>query len=148
MYGSYSKIVEWLDDAATAVAVALEHALGVIRTFTRMEPGTITRFGIRPTVTFNYDTMTQAAIVALKIGTTEIARITLVNGWVAGEVYYVNVDNSLNRATYKAGDVVTVEVVQAGTGGGAIAGDFVPYFCFNHRGEVAANQPKMHNITP
>lgn len=164
-YGTYDKNVLHTihSNAGQETAIALEASTGVKFTFDLVEPITVTRFGIKPTVTFNYDTMTTEAVVALKryitygssSGAITLASITLKNAWVAGSVYYVDVSNipsytdqytAVNPADCKAGEQLVVEVTTQGAGG-TEAGDWLPYICYNPRAEVAGNQATMYNVT-
>jgi hypothetical protein len=164
-YGTYDKEVLHTihSNAAQETAIALEAATGVKFTYDLVEPITVTRFGIKPTVTFDYDTMTTEAVVKLKryitygssSGAITLATVTLKQGWVAGNVYYVDVPNipdytdqftAVNPADCKAGEQLVVEVTTQGAGG-TEAGDWLPYICYNPRAEVAANQAAMHNVT-
>lgn len=172
-YGTYDKHVLHTihSNAAQETAVALEAATGVKFTFDVVEPITVTRFGIKPTVTFAYDTMTAEAVVKLKryitygsaTGAITLATITLTDpavaaneDWTVGHCYYVDVSNipaytdaftAVNPADCKAGEQLVVEVTTQGAGGGGIAGDWLPYIGYNPRAEVAANQTALHNIT-
>lgn len=162
-YGTYDKHVLKSTDsnAGQETAIALEASTGVKFTFDIVEPITVTRFGIKPTVTFTYDTMTTEAVVKLKkyitygssSGEVVLATITLTDpavaanqDWLAGHVYYVDVDNALNVACIDAGEQLVVEVTTQGAGGTEV-GDWLPYIMYNPRAEVAANQSAMHNIT-
>lgn len=155
-YGTYDKsvLLPCHSNAGQETAIALEAAAGVKFTYDVVEPITVTRFGIKPTVAFNYDTMTAAAVVKLKkyvtygssAGEVELASITLVQAWAAGNVYYVDVENALNAACVDVGEQLVVEVTTQGAGG-TETGDWLPYIMYNPRAEVAANQAAMHNIT-
>jgi hypothetical protein len=171
-YGSYEKNVvdAAVGDASLATAIALEAATGAKLTKTFHEPVTVTRFGYRPTVEFDYDTQTKEGVltiyrypVADGTGKVALATIPLRDGALVDNVYYVDVPNPAvadvkdangvitapghNKADIGAGEAVVIEVTTQAAGGGSIAGDFQPYFCFHPRAEVAANQSKMHNLT-
>lgn len=163
-YGTYDKsvLMSVNSNAGQETAIALEAGTGVKFTYDIVEPITVTRFALKPTVTFNYATMSAQSVVKLKkyvtygssVGEVTLATITLDdpavsgnNAWTAGHVYYVDVENALNAACVNAGQQLVVEVTTAGTGGGGIAGDWLPYIMYNPRAEVEANQSAMHNIT-
>jgi hypothetical protein len=80
-------------------------------------------------------------------GAVTLAEITLLQGWQAGHIYYVDVENALGKADVKAGEQLVIEVTQQGAGGTEV-GDYQPFFAGHPRAEVAANQSYMHNITP
>jgi|GEM_PF-5875728 len=157
-YGSYGKelVLNMAnDDTAKATAIALEAVAGVKSTWTILEPITVTRFGIRPTVAFNYDTLVTKAVLKLKkyitpgsaTGEVELASITLEDAWAVGHVYYVDVSNLGGKADIKCGEQLVAEVTTQGAGGTEV-GDYEIYIAGNPRAEVAANQSYMHNVTP
>jgi len=66
-YGTYDKFIGDLsnDDSALATAIILEAAVGAKLTKTVVDPLSVTRFGFRPTVAFNYDTLTTKGVLGL-----------------------------------------------------------------------------------
>ena len=159
-YGTYDKYVidSAVVDAAQAAAIALEAAAAAILTHTVYEPITVTRFGFRPTVAFDYDTQTAEGVLTLYrypvaggAGKVALATIPLADLALVNDVYYVDVVNppvaarGKGRADIDAGEQVVVEITTQGAGGGAIAGDFQPFYCFNPRAEVEDNQSDMHD---
>jgi len=173
-YGTYDK---WCIDrgvlaATMTTAIPLEANAAAILTYPPVgglaEPICVTRFGFRPTVTFNYDTMTQKGKLKLyrypKANATdkvELGYIYLENGDAAGRVYYVDVDNAKvaavapyaglafqGKADFNPGDQVVVEIATAATGGANIAGDFQPFFDYHPRAEVALNEDYVVDRTP
>ena len=171
-YGAYDKYVfdAAVGDASLAAALALEAAAGLILTKTVFEPITVTRFGFRPTVPFDYNVQNAKGVLTLYrypvvggAGKVALATIALENLDLVDNVYYVDVPNPAvsptvvngvitvrgrNKADINAGEAVVIEISTAATGGGGIAGDFQPFFCWNPRAEVEDNQSKMHNRTP
>lgn len=154
-YGTYDKQVKHsgLVDQGMAAAIALEAAAGVILRDTQYEPITVTRFGYVPTVAFNYDTLVTEGVltlykypVAAGTGKVALATIPLKDAALVDNIYYVDLDNALGKADIKAGEQVVIEITTQAVGGTEV-GDFQPFFCFNPRAEVAANQSKMHNLT-
>jgi hypothetical protein len=157
-------------DASLAAALALEAAAAAILTKTVFEPISVTRFGFRPTVAFDYDTQTVEGVLSLYrypvaggAGKVLLASIALEDLAQVDNVYYVDVPNPpvpatmvggvvtvppRNKADIDAGEAVVVEITTQAAGGGNIAGDFQPFFCYHPRAEVEANQSKMHNRTP
>ena len=159
-YGSYEKNVidSAVVDAAQAAAIALEAAAAAILTHTVYEPITVSRFGFRPTVAFDYDTQTAEGVltiyrypVAGGAGKVALASIPLEDLALVNNVYYVDVANPAvaargkGRADIDAGEQVAIEITTQGAGGGAIAGDFQPFYCYHHRAEVEDNQTTMHD---
>jgi hypothetical protein len=162
-YGTYDKnvLLPCHSNAAQEAAIITEATTGVKFTYDVVEPITVTRFGLKPTITLFYDTMTVQAIVKLKkyitygssSGAVTLATITIDdpavtgnNAWLAGHIYYVDVENALNAACVDAGMQLVVEVTTAGVGSTS-SGAWLPYIMFNPRAEVEANQSAMHNIT-
>jgi len=104
----------------------------------------VQRVGVLVTVAVNYDTPTALCIVAFdrrviygsNTGRVEMGRVTIPDGAVAGAVYYLDIPNAADKDNGEviAGGEVVAEIVQAGTGGGAIAGDFQPFVCWVPRG--------------
>lgn len=161
-YGSYEKTVfdAAVGDAALATAIALEAALGAILTKTMNEPFVVTRFGYRPTVAFNYDTQVTEGVLTLYrypvaggAGKVALATIALKDAAPVNDVYYVDVPNPADatrrkgKAEIDAGEQVVIEITTQAVGGTEV-GDFQPFFCGHPKAEVAANQSKMHNLTP
>lgn len=162
-YGAYEKIPFTPNlGIAWPAAIALEAAAGVVLVSRPLvEPIAVTRFGYQVEVAFDYDTQTVEGVLTLyrypggdanakvALATIPLKDVAVVNG-----VYYVDVDNvrvagqSNGKADFSAGDQVAVWISTQGAGGGAIAGDFQPCFCFYPRAEVEANQPLMHDLTP
>lgn len=171
-YGAYDKYVfdSAVVDGALATAIELEAVAGAIFTKTVNEPITLTRFGFRPTVAFDYDTLATLGVltlyrypVAAGTGKVALATINLEDAALVNNVYYVDVASPAvpptkvdgvitvrgrNKADINAGELVVIEITTAATGGASIAGDFQPYVCFHPRAEVEDNQSLMHNRTP
>ena len=169
MYGTDDRQVVDLanDDAALATAIILEAATGAKLTKTVVEPITVTRFGFRPTVTFNYDTLTTKGVLTLykypagnSGNKVALATINLEHGDLAGTQYYVNVDNKVVKATspatgvapragadFQAGDQVVIEVTTQAAGGTEV-GDYQPFFCFTPRPEPHTMQDLVVDRTP
>ncbi len=161
-YGSYEKNVidAAVGDASLATALALEAGAAAILTKTFFEPVSVSRFGFRPTVAFDYDTQTVEGVltiyrypVAGGAGKVALATIPLEDLALVDNVYYVDVPNPpvvstrKGKADIDSGEAVVIEISTAATGGGGIAGDFQPFFCFHPRAEVEDNQSKMHDRT-
>jgi hypothetical protein len=159
-YGSYDKSVfdAAAGDDALAAAIALEAGAGAILTKTMNEPFVVTRFGYRPTVAFNYDTLTTQGVLTIyrypvAAGTNKVAlaSIPLKDAAVVNGVYYVDVPNPpvaarrKGRAEIDAGELVVIEISTQAVGGTEV-GDFQPFFCGHPKAEVAANQSLMHNL--
>lgn len=161
-YGSYEKTVfdAAVGDASLAAAIALEAAAAAILTKTMNEPFVVTRFGYRPTVAFNYDTLVTEGVltlyrypVAAGTGKVALATIALKDAALVDNVYYVDVPNPIDatrkkgKAEIDAGELVVIEITTQANGGTEV-GDFQPFFCGHPKAETAANQSKMHNLTP
>lgn len=123
MYGEELHPIDRTHMAATeTTAIVLEAGAGVILTRNMIVPGSVLYWGYRPTVTFNYDTLTAQGILTLWRYTKTI--ITAVLGNAAGTGYAVGDLLSVTQAgasggilrvlTVNAGLVVTVEVVNPG----------------------------------
>jgi hypothetical protein len=162
MYGHYQKTVfdSAVGDPALATAIALEAAPGAILSKTMNEPFVVTRFGYRPTVAFNYDTLVTEGVLTLYrypvaggTGKVALATIALKDAAPVDNVYYVDVPNPIDptrkmgKAEINAGEAVVIEITTQAAGGTEV-GDFQPFFCGHPKAEVAANQSKMHNLTP
>ena len=150
MYGTENIRIEIFQDESTGVDAvhALEVAaadLGPI--FDVVEPITITRFGIMPTVTFAYDTQTAEGEVALDrriaygsdTGRVELARVKSADTTPAG----TTIKKDFNPIDCDVGDQLVLEAAVAATGGDSIAGDFKAYFCWKPRPETTGNQPEQ-----
>lgn len=123
-------LISSLCDAAQETPIALTAAAVDQFVFTILEPVTVAIFRLLITTLINYDTLTQAAIVALdhrityasETGRVELGTITIPDAAPAGEqIYTVITPTDLER-----GDQLVVEVTQAGTGGASIAGAWLP----------------------
>ena len=159
-YGTYDKSRRLLNTIfpGTTGDLALEAAAAAILDDLQVEPITVTRFGFIPTVAFDYDTQTAEGVLTLYrypvaggAGKVALATIPLEDLALIDNVYYVDVDNppvaarGKGRADIDAGERVVIEITTAATGGGAIAGDFHPFFDFHPRAEVEDNQTTMHD---
>ena len=152
MLGLMDKFPQPLDDAALAVAVAIEAAAGVKRTWTVLEPCVVNRFGVLVTVAINYDTPTALCAIKLKkyvtygsaVGAVELASITIPDGKAAGSVIWASdLDNELNKCALKPGEQLVAEVTTQGAGGAAKAGDYIPFFSCAPRGESLGNMANV-----
>ncbi len=170
MYGTYKREVvdSANDDHGMAAAIALEAAVGAILTKTAREPMCVTRFGFCPTVTFDYDTQTAKGVLTLykypggdSGSKVALATINLEDGDLAGVEYVVDVDNLVvaaeapysglqpkGKADLDPMDQVAIEITTQAAGGGGIAGDFQPFFCWHNRAESEENTAKVVNRTP
>lgn len=154
-YGTYDRHVvdNAVCDAQRATAIVLEASTGAILTKTVLEPITVSRFGFVPTVAFDYDTLVTEGVLTLyrypagvSGSKVALATIALEDDAAVGDIYFVDVDNKLGYADFNAGDQVVIEITTQAAGGTEV-GDFQPFFTFNPRAEVTANQAKMHNRT-
>jgi len=147
-----------IGDASLATAIAFEAAAAAILTKTMNTPGNVRAFGFRPTVTFNYDTMTAQGVLTLYkypagVSGNKVAlgTLKLVNGYVAGKIYFISVSSAPadtspspdNPAKYNAGDQLVIEITTAATGDAGIAGDFQPLIWVHDRGENVSNQGQL-----
>jgi hypothetical protein len=161
-YGSYEKNVidAAVGDVSLAAALALEAAAAAILTKTFFEPVSVTRFGFRPTVAFDYNVQTVEGVLTIYrypvtggANKVALATIALENLALVDNVYYVDIPNPpvaarrKGKADIDAGEAVVIEITTQAAGGGGIAGDFQPFFCVHHRAEVEDNQSKMHDRT-
>jgi hypothetical protein len=158
-YGTYDKHVfdACVSDAGLASALALEAGAGAVLVKTMVEPVTVTRFGFRVMAdNFNYDTLSVKGVLGLYkypggpgdvANKVKLGEINLENGYLAYNVYYVDVDNKLGVADINAGEAVAIHIDTAAVGGTEV-GDFQPFFCANPRAEVVGNQTLMHDVTP
>lgn len=164
LYGEGIKEIDAaIGDASLATAIALEAAAGEKLAKTMHTPGFVRAFGFRPTVTFNYDTLTAKGVLTLykypggdDSAKVALGTINLENGDVAKKIYFARVDNapaltvppSQPPANYEAGDVLAVWVSTQAAGGGGIAGDFQPLIWVSDRGENIPNQGQLVDRTP
>lgn len=136
-------------DAGLATALAIEVATGDKSIWTAMHPMQVSRVGILVTVTIDYDTLVTACVVAFDrrvtygsdTGRVEMGRVTIPNGTKSGTVIYLDIPNGADNdnGEVMAGGQVVSEVVTAGTGGGAIAGDWQPFVCWQPMSLQPAN---------
>ena len=136
-------------DAGLATALALEVATGDKSIWTAFHPMQVSRVGVLVTVTTNYDTLITTTVVAFDrrvtygsdTGRVEMGRVSIGNAVKAGTVIYLDIPNGADNDNGEviAGGQVVSEVVTAGTGGAAIAGDFQPFICWQPRSLQPAN---------
>jgi hypothetical protein len=165
LYGEGIKEIDAaIADAALATAIVLEAALNTVVLLKTMNtPGFARAFGFRPTVTFNYATLTAKGVLTLYrypagVAGNKVAlgTINLEDGDVALKEYFRKVSNtpaltvppSQPPANYEAGDVLAIWVTTAATGGGGIAGDYQPLMWVSDRGENIPNQGQLVDRTP
>jgi len=157
MYGTYDP-VQYLSEAnqddVASVDLALEVAAGdTTFTWQIYWPCRVVYFGFLVSVAFDYATQTAEGIVALDkritfgsdTGRVEIGRVDLEDGLAISAVRFIEVP--LTNANCDPGDQLVCEVVTAGTGGGGIAGDWVPFVVVARRDEVVGNLPGMTQST-
>jgi hypothetical protein len=159
-----------IGDASLATAIALEAAAAAIFTKTMEVPGVVRAFGFRPSVAFDYDTLTAEGVLTLykypagvSGSKVALATIALEDAAEAGKFYFVNIQAQAVRpyvesgtrypaadpsAYYNAGDQLVVEITTQAAGGGYIAGDFQPIVLYNNRGEAVGNQSMLVDRTP
>jgi len=171
-YGTYVReVVDSANsDQGLASATALETAAGAIAASikTAREPMTVERIGFMPTVEFDYDTQTTEGILTLykypggdDSAKVALATIDLEDDAAVGYHYVVDVDNQPVAATspytgitrkgiadLDVGDKVAIWITTQAAGGGSIAGDFIPYFCWRTRAESEENMDYLVNRTP
>jgi hypothetical protein len=121
-------------DSGFATAIALEASTGNL-TGGLWSPGTpivITRVQVLVTVAFNYDTQTAEGRVTFfrritfgsDTGRETLGIVRLIHGTAAGARIYTDIDPT----KILPGQQVVAAITTAGTGGGSIAGDFLPEF--------------------
>lgn len=132
-----------------ATAIALEAGAGNLTggLWDVMTPVKVIRLQVLVTVTFNYDTQTAEGVVsfykrityASDTGRVLLGAVRLIHGTTAGQRLYVDI------APHKClvGQQIIAAISTAGTGGGAIAGDFQPEVVVQDDYETAANMPMM-----
>lgn len=148
-YGTYDYIYmfhEANQENVTGVDLALEVAAGDT-TFTWIAywPMQVLAFGFMVTVAFDYNVQVAQGVIALDkrptfggdVGRVEVGRVELLDALAIGSVRYV-LPNRTN-VMVDPGDTLVCEVVVAATGGGAIAGDWVPFVMCGVRAETPAN---------
>lgn len=157
-YGTYDRWVFDLtnSDGELNTAVQVEAGTGVVMTKTLVEPVTVSRFGflVKSGQDIDYDTTTarsKHALYKYPLGDNskkvKLAEIEIAQGYKAGHVYYVDVDNKLGQADFQAGDQIVDEIIVSGAGAGTELGDVYPFVSYNPRAAVAAEQTNMHNLT-
>lgn len=131
---------------ASAATLALEVA-AADTTFVWVAPWPmqVLAFGYMVTVAFDYNVQVAQGVVALdkrvtfgsNTGRVEVARLELLDGLAISAVRFI-LPNRTN-ILLDPGDSLVCEVVVAATGGGAIAGDWVPFVMCGVRSETPAN---------
>ena len=148
-YGTYDYIYMFHEANQENVAgadLALEVATGDT-TFTWMcyWPMQVLSFGFLVSVAFDYNVQTAEGVIALDkrvtfgsdTGRVEVCRVDLEDALAIGAVRYV-LPPRANMFCHP-GDQLVCEVVTAATGGGAIAGDWVPFVMLGVWTETPAN---------
>ena len=117
-----------------ATAIAVEAAAAAITggLWDVMHPMEIYRLQLLVTVALNYDTQTAEAVVtffkrvtyASDTGRVTLGTVRLIDGTAAGVRLYRNIQP---HKVYP-GQQILAAITTAGTGGGSIAGDFLPEF--------------------
>ena len=130
--------------AGHATDLAIEAAAADASIWDAFHPMQVQRIGVLVTVAINYNVPTALMIMAFfrrvtygsNTARVEMGRVTIPDGAVAGAVYYLDIPHAAAGDTGEvdAGEQVVSAIVQAGTGGGAIAGDFQPFVCWTPRG--------------
>jgi hypothetical protein len=125
------------DDTKLTTALAIEAAAANASIWTAMHPMQVQRVGVLVTVTINYNVVSTLAVIAFyrrvlygdDTGRVEMGRVTIPDGTKAGTVIYLDIPNGQDNDNGEviAGGQVVSAVAVAGTGGGAIAGDFMPW---------------------
>ena len=148
-YGTYDPIYilgESNQENVTGVDLALEVATGdTTFTWQIYWPCFVYAFGYLVSVAFDYNTQIVEGIVALDkritfgsdTGRVEVCRLDLEDALAIGSVRYIFPNRT--NVNCDPGDTLICEVVTAGTGGGAIAGDWVPFVLAAPRAEVVGN---------
>jgi len=123
MYGEENHVLNRVHSAASeTTALALEAGAAVIFTRDTFLPGMVLYWGYKPTVTFDYDTLTAQGILTLWRYTKTIQTAVLGNaggtGYAVGDLLSVTQAGAsggiLRVLTAPAGVVATVEIVNAG----------------------------------
>ena len=123
-------------DANELTAINVSAATGAVTNaiWTLHDGYSVQRFKVQITTAVAYDTPTALAIVKLMrrvtfgtdTGAVELGRITIPDGAVAGDCYYIDIPPDQNSASgdCMAGNQLLINVHQAGTGGAALAGAY------------------------
>lgn len=133
-------------DSRWATAIAVEAGTGDITggLWSCMSPFEVTRLMLHITVTLAYDTQVVEGIVTFfkritygsNTGRVTLGTVRLINGTTAGQTLYVDI----NPHMIDVGEQVVAAITTAGTGGGAIAGDFLPAVGYDFVPEALGNQ--------
>jgi hypothetical protein len=156
------------DDHGMATAIALEAAAGAILTKTFELPFTVTRFGYRVTVAFDYHTLTTTGVLTCykypagnSANKVALGTIDLTDADAAYDIPFVDLDNKPVAAVspytgvvgygtcdLQGGDQVVIEITTQSVGDSYILGDFQPWFAGHPRAEEALNTPRLIDRTP
>lgn len=132
-----------------ATAIAVEAATGNITggVWDVMSACKVLRLQLLVTVTLNYDTQTAEGKVSFykritygsDTGRVLLGVVRLIHGTTAGQRLYVDIPPH----KCLVGQQIVAAISTAGTGGGAIAGDFLPEVVVQDDYETAKNMPMM-----
>ena len=109
-------------------------------------PMIIKRVGILVRVAFAYDTQTAEGVVTFfrritygsNTGRVTLGTVRLIDATALGRILY----RDINDTFANVGDQIVAAITTAATGGGAIAGDFLPLFYYENVPETVANQTR------
>lgn len=148
-YGTYDKfpLLESFKDA-NQTAIAVNAAAGDKAVFTARQPMAVVGFALEISTT--YADMTTAQVVSLDkrpthnsdAGRTELAAVTLANGYADGQVYR----KKFPAVNLDVGQQLVVKQKTQGAGGENLAGACIPLILWYPRAEVAANQSNLFDV--
>lgn len=109
-------------------------------------PMVIRRLGILVTVAFDYNVQVAEGVVTFfrritygsNTGRVTLGTVRLIDATAAGRILY----RDINEVFANVGDQIVAAITTAGTGGGAIAGDFLPEFYYDEVPEALGNQTR------
>lgn len=132
-----------------ATAIALEGAAANITggVWDVMTPCKVIRLQVLVTVAFDYATQTAEGVVSFykritygsDTGRVLLGAVRLIHGTAAGQRLYVDI----NGHKCLVGQQIVAAISTAATGGGGIAGDFLPEVVVQNDYETAVNMPLM-----